>query len=191
MKKQVTDKKAALLQAALKLFTERGFHGTTSAQISKEAGVATGTLYHYFSSKEDLINELYFNAKGKLSRSMGKDLHTQSTLHDKFKKLWCNIIEWGLDNPEEFLFVGQFSSSPYITSYTQEVVMDEYLFYSDLVKEKITNVDIMEHSVNMVKSMFYQSSRVVVNLILNSEPQDRDKIIEYGFQVVWAGLDDL
>jgi AcrR family transcriptional regulator len=67
MKKQIEDKKAALLKAALKLFTERGFHGTSTAQISKEAGVATGTLFNYFPTKEDLINGLYFEVKGELS----------------------------------------------------------------------------------------------------------------------------
>ena len=36
MKEQVKDKKTAIMKAALKLFTERGFHGTSTAQISKE-----------------------------------------------------------------------------------------------------------------------------------------------------------
>ncbi len=54
MKKQVTDKRTTIMKAALKLFTERGFHGTSTAQISREAGVATGTLFNYFPTKEDL-----------------------------------------------------------------------------------------------------------------------------------------
>lgn len=55
MKTQIMDKRKAIMEAALKLFTERGFHGTTTTQISKEAGVATGTLFNYFPTKEDLI----------------------------------------------------------------------------------------------------------------------------------------
>ena len=188
MKKQIEDKKAALLQAALKLFTERGFHGTSTAQISKEAGVATGTLFNYFPTKEDLINGLYFDVKGKLSRSMGEDLQTQSTFHDKLKKIWYNMIEWGLNNPEDFHFVGQFCSSPYITNYTREVVMKEYIFLHDLVKEGIENGDIRDYSAELVIAMFYQSSRTVVNLILDSEPLDKEKVIDDGFQVIWEGL---
>ena len=71
MKEQVIDKKTAIMEAVLKLFTERGFHGTSTAQISKEAGVATGTLFNYFPTKEDLINSLYIEVKGQLSQSMG------------------------------------------------------------------------------------------------------------------------
>lgn len=188
MKKQVEDKKAALLQAALKLFTERGFHGTSTAQISKEAGVATGTLFNYFPTKEDLINGLYFEVKGELSRRMGEDVQTQTTFHDKLKKIWYNMIEWGLNNPEDFHFVGQFCSSPYITNYTREVVMKEYVFLHDLVKEGIENGDIRDYSAELVIAMFYQSSRTVVNLILDSEPLDKEKVIEDGFQVIWEGL---
>jgi AcrR family transcriptional regulator len=188
MKKQIEDKKAALLKAALKLFTERGFHGTSTAQISKEAGVATGTLFNYFPTKEDLINGLYFEVKGELSRRMGEDVQTQSTFHDKLKKIWYNMIEWGLNNPEDFHFVGQFCSSPYITNYTREVVMKEYVFLHDLVKEGIENGDIRDYSAELVIAMFYQSSRTVVNLILDSEPLDKEKVIEDGFQVIWKGL---
>lgn len=188
MKEKIEDKKTALLKAALKLFTERGFHGASTAQISKEAGVATGTLFNYFPTKEDLINDLYFDVKGKLSRSMGEDLQTQSTFHDKLKKIWYNMIEWGLKNPEDFLFVGQFCSSPYITNYTREIVMKEYVFLHDLVKKGIANGDIKDYSAELVMAMFYQSSRTVVNLILDSEPQDKDKVIEDGFQVIWEGV---
>lgn len=188
MKEKVEDKKTALMEAALKLFTERGFHGTSTAQISKEAGVATGTLFNYFPTKEDLINCLYFDVKEKLSRSMGEELQAQSTFYEKFKKIWYNMIEWGLNNPEDFLFVGQFCSSPYITNYTREVVMKEYVFLHDLVNEGIANGAINDYSAELVIAMFYHSSRTVVNFILDSEPQDKNKVIEDGFQIIWDGL---
>ncbi len=57
------NKKDLILQSALKLFSTKGFHGTPTSLISKEAGVATGTLFNYFESKEDLINKLYLECK--------------------------------------------------------------------------------------------------------------------------------
>ena len=50
--------KQAILQAALKLFAEKGFYQTTTKAISKKAGIAEGTLFNYFPTKEDLA--LYF-----------------------------------------------------------------------------------------------------------------------------------
>ena len=188
MKEKIEDKKTALLQAALKLFTERGFHGTSTAQISKKAGVATGTLFNYFSTKEDLINALYFDVKGKLSHNLVKGLQTQITFYEKLKKIWYNMTEWGLNNPDDFLFVGQFCSSPYITNYTREEVSKDYIFLYELVKEGIANGDLKDYSIALVMSMFYQSNRTVVNLILEKQPPDIDKIVEDGFQIIWDGL---
>lgn len=189
MNDKIKDKKTAIMEAALKLFTERGFHGTSTSEISKEAGVATGTLFNYFPTKVDLINSLYFKVKGQLSQSMGKEIEAQSTFQDKLKKIWSNLINWGVDNQEEFLFVGQFCYSPYITKFTREEVMKEYIFLHDLVNEGIKTGEIREFSEELVIAMFYQSSRTVVNLILDSNlSQDKNKFIEDGFQIIWSGL---
>ena len=177
MKEQVKDKRTAIIEAALKLFTERGFQGTSTAQISKEAGVATGTLFNYFPTKEYLINSLYSEVKGQLSHSMGKEVEAQSTFQDKLRKIWSNLIKWGVDNQEEFLFVGQFCSSPYITKFTREEVMKEYVFLHNLVNEGIKTGEIRDFSAELTIAMFYQASRAVVNLILDSDPsQDENKV---------------
>src|SRR5689334_17659099 len=54
--KKVTQEK--ILRVALELFSTKGFYKTTTRQISRKAGVAEGTLFNYFRSKEDLA--LYF-----------------------------------------------------------------------------------------------------------------------------------
>jgi AcrR family transcriptional regulator len=59
IKKEQT--KLRILQAALQLFRERGLEGTTTKQISRKAGIAEGTLFNYFETKEDLA--LYFFQK--------------------------------------------------------------------------------------------------------------------------------
>ncbi len=47
-------KEAAIKQAALKFFSEKGFHTATTSEITESAGIAKGTLYWYFKTKEDL-----------------------------------------------------------------------------------------------------------------------------------------
>ncbi|MCC4400174.1 TetR/AcrR family transcriptional regulator [Limosilactobacillus reuteri] len=50
--------KKKVLTTALKLFANNGFHATTTAKIAKQAGVSEGTIYKYFSSKDDLLAKL-------------------------------------------------------------------------------------------------------------------------------------
>ena len=54
-----TDKRMAVIQAAMELIAENGFHGTPMSGIAKRAGVAAGTIYHYFESKDALIEATY------------------------------------------------------------------------------------------------------------------------------------
>jgi len=58
----LSDKRAALLDAALQVFSERGVDGVAVPEISRRASVATGTLPRYFPSKEALVNELYLHS---------------------------------------------------------------------------------------------------------------------------------
>jgi AcrR family transcriptional regulator len=49
--------RAAIAEAALRMFREQGYEATTMRAIAKEVGVATGNAYYYFDSKEELIQE--------------------------------------------------------------------------------------------------------------------------------------
>ncbi|HWJ02060.1 MAG TPA: TetR/AcrR family transcriptional regulator [Verrucomicrobiae bacterium] len=52
------DRKQKILAAGRQVFTRKGFHGATTAEIAKEAGIAEGTIYRYFKTKKDILIEL-------------------------------------------------------------------------------------------------------------------------------------
>jgi TetR/AcrR family transcriptional regulator, fatty acid metabolism regulator protein len=54
-RKRVGNKREKIIAAAAKFFGEKGYHNTTTAEVAEAAGVAAGTIYIYFSSKEDLL----------------------------------------------------------------------------------------------------------------------------------------
>src|SRR5215218_3204463 len=53
------DKRRLILDAAIRVFARQGFHATRVSDIADEAGVAYGLVYHYFSSKDEVLNELF------------------------------------------------------------------------------------------------------------------------------------
>jgi AcrR family transcriptional regulator len=53
------DKRRQILDAAIRVFARQGFHATRVADIADEAGVAYGLVYHYFKSKDEVLNELF------------------------------------------------------------------------------------------------------------------------------------
>jgi AcrR family transcriptional regulator len=55
---RVDDKRRRILDAALAMFAERGYHGVAVPEVAVAAGVGIGTLYHYFEHKQQLVNEV-------------------------------------------------------------------------------------------------------------------------------------
>jgi len=112
--KDLRDKRTAILGATLDLISERGFHNTPMSLIAKTAGVSTGIVYHYFSGKEELINELYKKIKLETIRAMLADYSEDLSLKERFVSIWHNFVRYSLNHPTHCLFLEQFENSPYI-----------------------------------------------------------------------------
>ncbi len=53
------ERKEAILKAAIQLFAERGFHATATSEVAKRAGVAEGTVFHHFKTKEGILMYIF------------------------------------------------------------------------------------------------------------------------------------
>ncbi|MEZ4376279.1 MAG: TetR/AcrR family transcriptional regulator [Polyangiaceae bacterium] len=101
----------AILKAALEVFVERGFHGTTVPQIASRAGVAAGTMYRHFQSKEELVNVLYREAKSRFMSSFARELPgaTQlepgATPRQQFRWFWFRVVEYARTHGDELAFL--------------------------------------------------------------------------------------
>jgi len=109
---QKGDKREATLQAALELVAESGFQHTPMSQISKRSGASAGIIYHYFTSKEDLLASLYQRIKGGMSRAIVVADDQQQPLAKRFQTLWLSIFRYCLAHPQEMAFLEQYESIP-------------------------------------------------------------------------------
>lgn len=60
------DKRKRILDAAIRVFAEHGYHGARVGDIAEDAGVAHGLLYHYFASKDDVLRTIFLENWGAL-----------------------------------------------------------------------------------------------------------------------------
>jgi AcrR family transcriptional regulator len=93
-----------VLDAALGLFAERGFHGTAMPDIAAEAGVAAGTIYRHFASKEALVNELFRRCKRALAAALAT-VPDAGTLEERFHHLWWALVGFAREQPRAFGFL--------------------------------------------------------------------------------------
>ena len=116
------DKKQALLEAATAAFAQSGIAASTSA-IARSAGVAEGTLFRYFATKDELLNELYLAIKLRLVRTMIAGLDPdEKRPKENARNIWNSYIDWGVRNPMEHKAIRRMALSERITDETRRQV---------------------------------------------------------------------
>ncbi len=106
--------RAALVRAALRrLVAANGFHGASMGAVAAEAGVATGTTYVHYASKDDLIVAAYVEAKHELSRAAGERVDAGAAPDERFQQMWLGVHDHLAEDPDRARFLLQVESSPY------------------------------------------------------------------------------
>lgn len=172
-------KRNDLLDAAYKLFTVIGYSETTITQIAKKAGVAKGTFYLYFKSKEDIrealiiikSREIFQNAINNLSKHLEQtkanlsicdkiifitdDILTVLSKNIALLKYIYKSLSWGL------------FSKPFLTADKQKELLDFRTYTKNMLKKEgvvLKNFDLVIYTiVELINSTCY-------NIILNGEP---------------------
>lgn len=104
-KSELSAKKRAILEAALELFAERGFHGVSVPELASRAAVGAGTIYRYFTNKEALVNELYQLHKTAIGNGLLAEFPYASPPREQFHAFWTRAIAFALENPHVVRFL--------------------------------------------------------------------------------------
>ena len=107
------DKRDDIMQAALELIAERGFHDAPMSMIARKAGVAAGTIYRYFENKDVLINDLFRKIEDKMSKVLLDDYPHDKSVREKFLHIFIGSCRYFLTNPLDFRYMEQYVNSPY------------------------------------------------------------------------------
>ena len=114
-------KRDAILDAALELFAERGFHGTAVPLVAEKAGVGAGTLYRYFESKEALVNALYQRWKEELGRALITDFPAGKPPREQFRDLWRRLFVFAAEHPRATRFLELHHHGSYLDEASRRV----------------------------------------------------------------------
>src|SRR3989339_116030 len=116
-------KRDDIIQAALDLIAEHGFHGAPMAMIANKAGVGAGTIYRYFASKDVLIGEMFKEMEEKLLKVLLKGYQAEKPIRERFLYLCTTVLKYFVAHPRYFRFMEQYYNSPYGVSFRREKVM--------------------------------------------------------------------
>lgn len=139
------DKKNRIIQAGLKVFSEKGYHNTNTAEIAKIAGVSTGIVYSYFEDKKDIFLysiKLYFdNIFDPLILKM-EHLKTLKNIEEIITEMTKTIIkshENNFTSHEEMIAMSHLDEDVHKLFIESEIKVTDC--FTELLTEKLTNVD--------------------------------------------------
>jgi TetR/AcrR family transcriptional regulator, fatty acid metabolism regulator protein len=95
-----TDKRRLILDAAVRVFARQGFHTCRVSDIADEAGVAYGLVYHYFSSKEQILDTLFLERWDVMLQAIAQADESPRAAEDKLETIAGFIIDSYRHDPE-------------------------------------------------------------------------------------------
>ncbi len=182
------EKEQKIMDAALKLFVERGFHGTSTAEIARTADVATGTLFHYFKTKEELINRLYLYTKENMYAEITAHFKYKSSLKETLKGLWLNFINFSMGEPEKFQFILTFHTSPFITSLTQEQLETQADDLQEIYEKGIQDREIKEVPFELILEYFWGNIVSTISYFNKYPDKLGEENLDKAFELFWDGI---
>ncbi|NTV35894.1 MAG: TetR/AcrR family transcriptional regulator [Anaerolineaceae bacterium] len=189
VRKLSPEKKESFLNTALKLFVLNGVQNTSTAEIAREAGTASGTLFLYFPTKLDLINELVLMISKQQSEVINSLLDPSLSVRDTFFVIWDGSIRWLLDHMDAYQYSQQIRDSGLIT---KEVTMESgkfFGFYYEAIQKGLAEGCIKPYPVDLIGSFLYQDIVAVMSHIrLQSDPAKVEEAIRQGFELFWDGI---
>jgi AcrR family transcriptional regulator len=115
------DRRESIMEAALESLVERGFYGTAMPQIAEKAGVAAGTIYHYFDSKEALVNALYRSWKTVVAQRVFMKFPQEAPVREQFRAMWHEMIAFAMEHPTAFTFIELHNHASYLDDESRAV----------------------------------------------------------------------
>jgi AcrR family transcriptional regulator len=119
--RDIGGKRDAILDAALALFAERGFHGTAVPLVAEQARVGAGTVYRYFESKEALVNALYQREKLGFIAALMDGFPVEAPTREQFRELWKRLWQFAETHTSSAIFLELHHHGDYLDAASREL----------------------------------------------------------------------
>jgi AcrR family transcriptional regulator len=182
------DKRNAILDAATRLFADRGLTAAPTSEISKEAGVAEGTLFTYFQTKDDLINALYREIKLELADAMMSDFPRKKNVGTKLRHVWDRHVNWGIANPKQRKVLAQLTVSEVLSKESRDAGSAPFVEFHAMIRDAIEQ-RIFRNDVPV--ELIVKSLAALVEATIDLTVSNRSKAKQYrdsGFQMFWSSV---
>jgi len=182
------DKHDAILAAAARALAEDGASATT-ARIAKLAGVAEGTVFTYFETKDALLNALYLSLKAGLREAMMTGFPEHAPAEQAVRHAWNGYVSWGVANPDGRRALQQLGVSGRIDDAHRAAGAEGFGGIGSLLREQVAaSGGLNRDEAHAFCSALFTSIAETAMESIARDPARADAYREAGFRAMWAVL---
>ena len=182
----ISEKKRAIFESTLQLVREHGFHGTPMSMVAKRAGVAAGTIYHYFEGKDELIRELYIYNRHRLVEVVNTAVDAGGGCRTIFYRICESLYGFYVNHPDVLVFFEQFLNSPYCESVTDTTFESRPL--EDFLNKAVELGKFKNYPVRIFLSTLLSAVVSAAKISLSDKSENGDVEFEQITDILWDGF---
>ncbi|KGQ24727.1 TetR/AcrR family transcriptional regulator [Gallibacterium anatis] len=177
-----------IFRATEKLIAQYGVHQISMQKIAKEAGIAAGTIYIYFKSKEELLQRLAFDLFQRFQTCVNKGINPDLPLFQQYRQMWWNLWHWLHANPQVILTMNQYRALPDFYDIIEECLNITDDAWHCLTEKGKQSGEISDLHPDILFSLSLESAINMaekdLHLRMKSNAQDLEKIIQHSWNAI-------
>lgn len=188
----VTDKREAILRAAIKVFAGRGFFNSKVADIAREASIADGTVYLYFKSKDEILHSIFDRAMEEFISEGKREIAEINDPEERLRRIAeLHLEKLGADRDLAIVFQVELRGS---TKFMQEFSAAGFAEYLDLIFQAIKDGQqsgVFRPDLNATvcsKIFFGALDEMVTNWILSNKNYALAPLADEVLKVLFGGM---
>lgn len=181
------DKHAAILDAAIQVIAQRGLAATPTSAISKAAGVAEGTLFTYFKTKDALVNALYLHIKREMADNLLGGFPHHAAIRQQLQYMWDSYVSWGMANRTKKQVMDQLVTATSITDASRASGSALFISVEHVCRDSIANQVLRDYPVAFIWSCMASLGEVTMAFMVR-EPAMAAHYQRIGFEMWWGGV---
>ena len=179
------EKRQAILAAATENVAALGT-GAPTAKIAQAAGVSEGTLFTYFATKEELLNQLFLQIGADLQQTLSSSFPKKGRPRERMQRLWDALIQWGSSNPVRHKALRQLKVSDRVNDESRQCSSEHFAKLRKMVEETLVEHMEPERMPFYIGIVLNGLADITVEAIAAS-PKDYEHFRQAGFDLYWKG----
>ena len=176
-------KRAAIMSAATRVIAAQGL-GAPTATIAREAGVSNGSLFTYFDTKADLLNQLYLELKSEMGTAALAGLPGDGDVRGQIRHMWNRWLRWAAEQPDKRRALAQLDVSDEITVPTHQAASQALAGIAALLERSREQGPMREVPLAFVVALGNALAETTIDFIIR-DPDSADAHGRAGFEALW------